>query len=145
MTLRHLLAAVALTCLVSGCGSGPTRRITPSTVSIQQLIAQTNGEWRLTLRIQNYSTVAMRYAALHGTLHIAGVDVGNIELKPDIDIPANSAEVVDATLHASAKLPTGDVDYKIAGTIETSEPKADFKFERSSRLSPAPGLPGTWR
>ena len=99
----------------------------------------------MTLRVQNYSTVAMRYAALHGTLHIAGVDVGSIELKLDLDIPPNSADVVDATLHASAKLPAGDIEYEIAGTIETSEPKENFKFERSSRLSPAPGLPGTWR
>lgn len=145
MTLRHFLAALAVACVVSGCSSGPSRRITPSTVSIQQLVADANGAWRVTLRVQNYSTVAMRYAALHGTLHIAGVDVGSIELKLDLDIPPNSADVVDATLHASAKLPAGDIEYKIAGTIETSEPKENFKFERSSRLSPAPGLPGTWR
>jgi hypothetical protein len=145
MTLRHFLAALAVAFLLAGCGSGPTRRISPSTVSIQQLVVQPDGQWRVSLRIQNYSTIAMRYSALHATLHIAGVDVGAIELKPDDDIPPNSADVVDATLHASAKLPTGDIDYRISGTIETSEPKADFKFDRSSRLSPAPGLPGTWR
>jgi hypothetical protein len=78
-------------------------------------------------------------------LHIAGADVGDIDIKPDLDIPPNSADVIDATLHASAKLPAGDIDYKISGTIDTSEPKENFKFERSSRLSPAPGLPGTWR
>ena len=37
MTLRHLIAALAIACLVAGCGSGPVRRITPSQVSIQQL------------------------------------------------------------------------------------------------------------
>ena len=107
--------------------------------------SQPDGPWQVTLRIQNYSTIAMQYAALHGTLHIAGVDVGNIELTPDLDIPANSADVIDAKLHGSAKLPAGDLDYRIAGTIDTSEPKENFKFDRSSRLSPAPGLPGTWR
>jgi hypothetical protein len=145
MTLRHFLAACAIALLVSGCGSGPARRITPSQVSIQQLVADASGTWKVTLRIQNYSTVTMRYAALHGTLHIAGADVGSVELTPDLDIPPNSADVIDATLHASAKLPAGDVDYRISGTIQTSEPKTDFKFDRSSRLSPAPGLPGTWR
>jgi LEA14-like dessication related protein len=145
MTLRHLLAACAVALFVTGCGSGPVRRITPSQVSIQQLVADASGNWRVTLRIQNYSTVAMRYSALHATLHIAGADVGSIDLAPDLDIPPNSADVVDATLHASAKLPAGDVDYRVTGTIETSEPKADFKIDRSSRLSPAPGLPGTWR
>ena len=95
-------------------------------MSIQQLIVQPDGQWRLTLRIQNYSTIAMRYAALHGTLHIAGADVGSIELKLDLDIPPNSADVIDTTLHASAKLPAGDIDYKISGTIDTSEPKENF-------------------
>ena len=51
---------------------------------------------------------------------------------------------VNATAYA-AKLPAGDIDYKFSGTIDTSEPKENFKFDRSSRLSPAPGLPGTWR
>lgn len=144
MTLRHFIAAIAMAGLIAGCG-GPVKRITPSAVSIQQLVVQPDGQWRLTLRIQNYSTIAMQYAALHGTLHIAGADVGTIELKTDVDIPPNSADVIDATLHASAKLPAGDIDYKISGTIDTSEPKENFKFDRSSRLSPAPGLPGTWR
>jgi len=144
MTLRHFIAAIAMAGLIAGCG-GPVKRITPSAVSIQQLVAQPDGQWRLTLRIQNYSTVAMQYAALHGTLHIAGADVGTVELRLDLYIPPNSADVIDATLHGSAKLPAGDIDYKISGTIDTSEPKENFKFDRSSRLSPAPGLPGTWR
>ena len=143
--LRHFVAAFALTILLAGCGNGPVKRITPSAVSIQQLVAQADGQWRLTLRIQNYSTIAMHYAALHGTVHVAGADVGSVDLKPDVDIPANSADIFDVTLHASAKLPAGDIDYKITGTIDTSEPKENFKFDHSSRLSPAPGLPGTWR
>lgn len=145
MTLRPSIVAVAAAGLLAGCLGGPVKRITPSTVSIQQLVAGPDGQWRITLRIQNYSTVAMHYAALHGTLHVAGADVGAIDLGLDLDIPQNSADVVDATLRATAKLPPGDIDYKINGTIDTSEPKENFKFDRSSRLSPAPGLPGTWR
>ena len=100
----------------------------------------------MTLRIQNYSTVAMHYAALHGTLHVAGVDVGNIDSSPTSTFRPNSADVVDATLHASAKLPAGDIEYKIDGHDRDQRAEGhDFKFDRSSRLSPAPGLPGTWR
>jgi hypothetical protein len=145
MTLRRFIATLALTGLLAGCGSGPVKRITPSAVTIQELVAEPDGEWRLTLRIQNFSTVAMRYSALHATVHIAGADVGTVDLKPDLDIPANSADVLDTKLHASAKLPAGDVEYKLEGTIDTSEPKANFKVDRSGRLSPAPGLAGTWR
>lgn len=145
MTLRHCIVPFALVLLLAGCGSGPRVRITPSAVTIQELSVQPGGQWRLTLRIQNFSTVTMHYASMHGTLKIAGTDVGDIDLKPDLDIPPNSADVVDATVHASAQLPAGDIEYKLSGTIQTTDPKADFKFDRSSRLSPAPGLAGTWR
>jgi LEA14-like dessication related protein len=145
MSLRHFIAAVAAASLLAGCGSGPVRRITPSQVSIQELSVQPGGQWKLTLRIQNYSTVAMTYESLHGTLYIAGADVGTIDVRTDFDIPANSADVVDTTVRASAALPSGDIDYRIEGTIATREPKEEFKFNRSSRLSPTPGLPNTWR
>lgn len=145
MTLRHAIAALACTAILTACGSGPVKRITPSVISIQQLTAQADGQWRLSLRIQNYSTVAMQYETIHATLHVAGVDVGTLDLKPGLDIPPNSADVIDASLRASAKLPTGEFEYRIEGTIDTSEPREHFKFDRSSRLSPAPGLPGTWR
>jgi hypothetical protein len=145
MSLRHFIAAFAVVTLLAGCGSGPVRRITPSQVSIQELAVQPGGQWKLTLRIQNYSTVPMTYGAIHGTLTVAGADVGTIDVRTDFDIPANSADVVDTTLHATAALPTGDIAYKIEGTIATSEPKEEFKFNRSSRLSPTPGLANTWR
>ena len=145
MMLRHFIIAFAVAGLVAGCGSGQVKRITPSVVTIQQLVAAPDGQWRVTLRVQNYSTVAMHYSAMHVAVFVASVDVGSIDLNPDLDIPANSADVVDATIRATAKLPVGDLDYKIAGTIDTSEPKGSFKVDRSGRLSPAPGLPGTWR
>jgi LEA14-like dessication related protein len=145
MTLRNSIFALAAVCLLAGCGSGPVRRITPSQVSIQELSVQPGGLWKLTLRIQNYSTIPMTYASLHGTLTIAGADVGTIDVRTDFDIPGNSADVVDTTLHASAALPNGDIDYRIEGTIATTEPKEEFKFKRASRLSPTPGLANTWR
>ena len=145
MTLRHFIAALAVAMLLAGCGSGPVRRITPSQVSIQELAVQPGGQWKLTLRIQNYSTVPMTYGAIHGTLTVAGADVGAIDVRTDFDIPGNSADVVDTTVRASAALPAGDLDYRIEGTITTTEPKEEFKFNRSSRLSPTPGLANTWR
>lgn len=145
MTLRSLLAALALAVLLAGCGSGPTRRISPSVVTIQELVARDDGQWRLTLRVQNFSTVAMHYESIHATLHIAGADVATIDVNPNLDVPPTSADVFDTMLRASAKLPAGDFEYHISGTIVSSEPSADFKLNRTSRLSPAPGLPGTWR
>jgi hypothetical protein len=145
MNVRFFLVAGLVACVVAGCSFGSSRRITPSQVTIQELVAQADGQWRLTLRIQNYSTVSMHYASLHGTLAIGGTDVGTIDVKPDLDIPQNSADVLDVRIKASATLPAKDVDYRISGTIDTSEPKETFKFDRSSKLSPAPGLANTWR
>jgi hypothetical protein len=145
MNVRLFLVAGLIACVLAGCSFGSQRRITPSQVTIQELVVQPDGQWRLTLRIQNFSTVSMHYASLQATLAVAGADVGTIDVKPDVDIPQNSADVLDVRIKATAALPAKDFDYRISGTIDTSEPKETFKFDRSSRLSPAPGLAGTWR
>lgn len=146
MKLRIPLAALALTIFLTACGSGPTRRVHPSTASIQQLSVQADGSWKLDIRIQNFSTMPMRYGALKATVTIAGTDVGEVSITPNMDIVANGGDVVAATLKPSAKLPaSGDFAYTLKGTIDTSEPKESFPFERSSRLSPVPGVPDTYR
>jgi hypothetical protein len=146
MNLRIPTVLAALAVLLSACGSGPKRVVHPSTASIQQLAVQPDGSWKITLRIQNYSTLPMHYSRIEANLVVAGADAGNIDIAPDIDIVSSNGDVVDATLHASAKLPaSGDFAYQLKGHIETSEPKERFEFDRSSRLSPVPGVPNTYR
>jgi hypothetical protein len=88
----------------------------------------------------------MHYSALDTTVTIAGTDVGEIKIAPDIDIVGNNGDVIEATLKTSAKLPSsGDFAYQLKGRIDTSEPKASFPFERASRLSPVPGVANTYR
>lgn len=146
MKLRIPLAAFTLAAGLAACSSGPTKRVHPSTASIQQLAVQADGSWKLDLRIQNFSTMPMRYSALKASVVVAGTDVGEISIAPNMDIVANGGDVVEATLKTSAKLPaSGDFAYTLKGTIETSEPKESFPFERSSRLSPVPGVPNTYR
>ncbi|MBN8728083.1 MAG: hypothetical protein J0H15_10335 [Xanthomonadales bacterium] len=141
---RSLLAIALL--LLAACGSGPVRKVHPSTASIQQLAILPGGEWQLSIRIENFSTMAMHYEALDARLLIDGADAGEIHVTPDIDIVANSGDVVTAHLHSRMQL-RADVDfgYRLEGSIRTTDPKASFKFERSSRLSPVPGIPNTWR
>ncbi|MBO9665015.1 hypothetical protein [Dokdonella sp.] len=146
MKLRIPLAAFALAATLTACGSGPTKRVHPSTASIQQLAVQADGSWKFDLRIQNFSTMPMHYSSLKATVVVAGTDVGEISIAPNMDIVANGGDVVEATLKTSAKLPaSGDFAYTLKGTIDTSEPKESFPFERSSRLSPVPGVPNTYR
>ena len=146
MTLRHVLAALAITLLITSCGGGPVRKVHPSTSGIQQLAVQADGSWKITLRIENFSTFPMHYSALDAKLSIAGKQAGEIHAKPDMDIVGNSGDVIEATLVPAAKLPaSGDFAYQLKGTIATSEPKERFEFDKSSRLSPVPGVSNTYR
>jgi hypothetical protein len=146
MNLRSFIAALALACLLTACSSGPVRKIHPSTASIQQLAVQPDGSWKITLRIENFSTMSMHYSAFSAKLSIAGTEAGELKIAPDLDIVGNSGDVVEATLKSAAKLPaSGDFAYQLKGTIDTSEPKANFKFDKSSRLSPVPGVANTYR
>ncbi|GAA0723419.1 hypothetical protein [Dokdonella soli] len=146
MSLRQLSVTLALACLLTACGGGPTRKVHPSTASIQQLAVQADGSWKIALRIQNFSTFPMHYSSIDVKLGIDGKDVGELKITPDIDIVGNSGDVVEATFRPLAKPAFGsDIAYTLKGTIETSEPKESFKLDTSSRLSPVPGVANTWR
>lgn len=147
MLLRRACLVMLLTGLLAACGSGgPPRKVHPSTASIQQLAVQADGSWKITLRIQNYSTFSMHFSRIDAGLTVDGKEVGRLETAPDIDIVGNNGDVVEATFRPNAKTMFGsDVAYALKGTIETSEPKESFKFETASRLTPVPGVPNTYR
>ena len=140
---------IALFCAVVllACGGGPVKRISPPTASVQQLALQADGNWRLLLRVQNFSNVEMTFSNLEATLEVDGRSVGELNLGMNLDIPGSSADVVETTFKpaAGSSLPKSDFAYFLHGTIRSSEPDGKYKFERNSRLSPAPGLANTWR
>lgn len=145
MSMRNALLALAAGATLAACGSGPVRRISPPTASVQELVVQPDGAWRISLRIQNFSTVSTTFSRLRATLTVAGTEVGDIVRDLDLEIPAESADVVVAMLSAGAKLPAGDFAYDLEGTIDTSDPKGSYPLHRESRLSPIPGLINTYR
>lgn len=143
---HRLVFSAFLALALSACGSGPTRKVHPSTASIQQIAVQPDGHWRVTLRIQNYSTFAMHYAGFDANLTINGSDSGQIKFTPDIDIVASNGDVVETSFAPANGIQlSGDVAYTLKGTIRTTDPDNDFKFSTSSHLSPAPGVTGIWR
>lgn len=146
MNLRFPLVALALGAALAACSSGPPKRVHPSTASIQQLALEPDGSWRVALRLQNFSTFPMRYGSVEAKLEIDGKPAGTLSVGTDIEILANSGDVVEARMPAATALPTDrDFAYRLDGTIRTSEPSENFHFERSSRLSPVPGVANTWR
>lgn len=139
-----VLAGLAL--LVAACSSGPVKRVSPPTASIQELSVQADGSWRLLVRIQNFSNVPMTFSAIKADLDIAGSEVGKISKSMDLDMAGGSADVVELTLNPSSTTPlTGNFAYDMKGEIESSDPKGSYKFDRSSHLSAVPGRPNTWR
>ena len=143
--LRAFIAMRALT-LASCGGGGMVKRINPPAASVQQLRVADDGSWSLVLRINNFSTVPMTFDRLDATLAVAGHPGIPVSVSLAMDIPGMSAEVAQATVRGNAKLdPARAFDYRLTGTIVTSEPGDTFEFDKESRLEPVPGLPGEFR
>ena len=156
--LRWIVPAVLALGLVA-CGP-PRKSVFPPAVSIQQLQVQPSGLWHLTVRIQNNSYGEMDFTAIEGTLQVAeGVPV-RLHGTFKRDIPALSGDIVEldvlptpemskALAATAAKGSGGSLAYRIAGSA-TARPEQEkqprsFDFSGNDWLSPAPGIPGTFR
>ena len=145
----------AVTLLLAGCG--PATKLQPPTASIQQLQALPNGQWSLTLRIENYSyDTAMHVYALDADLQIGGADAGHVSVSPGLDIPAMSADTATATLAPTAEARTAlanakgnAVAYELKGKLGVGKGESgkseSFDLDGKGYLSPVPGVANTWR
>ena len=147
MKLPILVPIMLASALLASCGGGPVKRVSPPTASVQELSVRADGSWHLLIRVQNFSNIPMTFSSIDAELEIADRAVGKITLPFKMDIPGESADVFETNLTPAGgtRPETGEFAYRLHGTISSSEPKGDFKFERKSRLSPAPGLKDTWR
>lgn len=147
---------IGLAALLAACG-GPVRRVSEPTAQIQQLTVRADGRWDVDLRLQNYSSIPMRFDGLRLALTVAGESAGELRATPALGIGPESADVVAVQLNpgAAAKVAVADalaagrsVRYQLAGDIQTTPDKGSsrsFEVRRDSALSPAPGLPGVLR
>ena len=160
MRSRHFLASLALAALVlalPACGGGGSRekkQINPPRASVPQLTVLPNGQWRVVVRLQNFSNRPTKFESVDATLSFAGQDAGAISLKPGIDIGPQSADTMETTITpalggkvavSSALSASQSVRYRIKGQILTSQRGGAYDFEYESSLNPAPGLPGVLR
>lgn len=151
--VRIGIAIATLALLLSACASEPQKSVFPPKASIQQLTRQPDGAWKLRLRLENFSEVAMTFTQVDATVEIGGVPAGHVNATPSIRVAPESADVCDAELQpspaAAAKIAALRVDanvaYKLDGRIVSSEPRGDYKFSFESRLTPVPGLEGVLR
>lgn len=152
------LALALCAALLASCATGPVRRVSEPAARIQQVTVQADGSWDVELRLQNFSSIPMRFDAVELQLTIGGQDAGTLSASPDLLIGPESADVADIGLAPSsaARLAVADalasrraIDYTLQGAITaTPDEGRQRRFEpdpRRSALSPAPGLPGVLR
>lgn len=154
--MRKLQTALALLllALVAGCASGPPKRVYPPQASLQELRVQADGQWVAQVRIQNFSTVPMRFSRLEATLAVNGQEATRISIDPGLTVGPGSNDIVQHVFTPAAG-PRAAVDqalanrravrYQLTGRIASSEPSTDHPFEYQSALDPVPGLAGILR
>lgn len=149
-----IVSAIALSALLAACSSAPRKIINPPRASIQQLVVQADGQWLLTVRLQNFSNVSTAFQTVTAKLVLGEQDAGTMTLSPGITVGPESADVLTTTLRpalgaklmvASALASGQSLRYVVSGKIVTSEPKGNYSFTFDSTLNPAPGLSGVMR
>lgn len=155
--LRQLVLIFLLVMLAACGGSGMVRRVSEPAASIQQITVRANGSWAVDLRIENFSTVPTRFEAVSLAINMGGQAAGTLQGNAGISIGPESAEVVTLshTPSSGARIVLADalsgnrtVNYSFKGTLSAAPDKGsarNYQVERTSSLSPAPGLPGVLR
>ena len=160
--MKGLLRGLLLILLGAGLAAcGPAKKsVYPPTLSIQQLTVLPNGQWRVTVRIQNNSYGEMDFTSLEGQLQMGAVAPIRLHATFERDIPELAGDVLpiellptaamNRTLHAAAsKGSAGSVAYHIKGSTharpEQEKHARDFDFDGNGWISPVPGIPNTWR
>lgn len=149
-----LLAAGLIAC-------GPERKsVYPPNVSIQQLSVLPNGQWQLTVRIQNNSYGEMDFKSLDGQLQLAELVPIRLHASFARDIPTLAGDVIqlnvlptkamtEALQAIAGKGSAGSLAYRISGSAsakpEQEAKPRDFDFSGNDWISPVPGIPNTYR
>lgn len=157
MSKRLAILLIAVSLLLAACSSGPVRRVSEPAASIQQLTVNADGSWAIDLRLQNFSSIPMRFDAIDLALTVNGQPAGTLGGSAGISIGPESADVTAMTLVPSSASriaiagALGDrrsVSYRLEGSLQAvpeNKGSRSFDIKRDSALSPVPGLPGVLR
>ena len=157
MNATRLMFGLACAMALAACSSGPVRRVSEPAASIQQLSVRADGSWSVELRIENFSSVPMRFGAVSLPITLGGQPAGTLQGNAGISIGPESADVVTlAHVPAvGAKVALADalgagrgLGYAFEGTLRAAPEdgrEREYRVKRSSALSPVPGLAGVLR
>jgi hypothetical protein len=155
--VKRLIALAILLAMLALSSCGPGTKLQPPAARIQQLKVLPDGQWQLTLRIENYSyDTGMHVYALDADLDLAGKRAGHVSASPALDIPAMTADIAQATITPSAEARAAlaeakgnAVAYELKGSISAGKGDDDrpqsFDLDGKDYLSPVPGVANTWR
>lgn len=157
MRRTSLLALLAATALLGGCGDGVVRRVSDPAVSVQQLTVKADGQWAVDLRVQNYSSIPMRFDTVEVDVQVGDQDAGKLRATPGLSVGPESADVLTVTFAPSSAGRIGVADalagrrtlpYTLKGTAAATPDEAkqrSFDIDTRSTLNPVPGLDGVLR
>lgn len=144
---RFLTLAAALLVLAACTMGRPKERINPPTVSIQELAIE-GDRCQLRLRVQNHSSVGMRFSEIaFERLTVDGRELAPLTLSPALEVPPYTGEPFRHELACpEMSANASELVYRLDGRIRADQPRGDrFRFEHRSRLLPVPGLDGVYR
>lgn len=157
MSRLKTLVPIAFCLALAACGSGPVRRVSEPAASIQQLTVRMDGSWSVQLRIENFSSIPMQFGKVALAVSVGGEQAGTLQGDAGISIGPESADVVTLTHMptSGARIAMADalarqrsLSYVLKGSIDAVPDQAkqrNFEVDRTSSLSPVPGLPGVMR
>lgn len=157
----HLLRWIIPFLFLGLAACGPTKKsVFPPTVSIQQLLVLPDGQWQLTVRIQNNSYASMDFRSLDGQLQVAELVPVRLHGTFDLDIPGLAGDVIQlkvlptvamtqALQAIAGKGSAGSLAYRVSGSTsarpeQESKPRS-FEFNGNDWISAVPGIPDTYR
>ncbi len=157
----RLLRRIVPVLLLGLAACGPAKKsVYPPTLSIQQLVVLPDGQWQLTVRIQNNSYGGMDFKSVDGQLQVAELVPVRLHARFDLDIPELAGDVTQlnvlptaamsqALQAVAAKGSAGALAYRIGGSASAKPEQEDkprsFDFNGNGWISPAPGIPNTYR
>ncbi len=155
--LARVVVAIFCLCLAACASGGPPRRVSEPTTLIQQLTVGADGSWSVELRLENFSSVPMRFDNVSLALAVGGESAGTLQGQPRVTIGPESADVATLTLNPlpAARIVLADtlargrsVAYHLEGTLDAAPENGstrNYRVKRNSAMSPVPGLPGVLR
>jgi hypothetical protein len=156
-SLTATILMMLFACVLSACSSGPVRRVSEPTANIQQLTVRADGSWSIDLRIENFSSIPMRFDSIALALTVGGEAAGTLQAQPALSIGPEAGDIATMTLQPSpqARIAIADslsrsrsIAYTLDGTLAAAPEKAGvrtFKLKRDNTLNPVPGLAGVLR